>query len=60
MRAHVQNAIHYIVRRVIPFFFALLTWLLLVAAVVITFPLSLYALYKFWGFVRGSVSEATL
>jgi hypothetical protein len=60
MRTYVQTAMHYVVRRIIPFLFALLTWLLLLAAVVITFPLSLYALYRFWRFVRGSVSEATL
>jgi hypothetical protein len=51
---------HFIVRRIIPGFFGLFTWLLLVLAVVITFPLSLYALYKFWKFVRGNQAEAAL
>ena len=60
MRTYVQNAMHFIVRRIIPFLFGLFTWLLLIAAVVITFPLSLYALYKFWRFVRGNEAEATL
>jgi uncharacterized protein (DUF2235 family) len=60
MRTYVQNAMHFIVRRIIPGFFGLFTWLLLVLAVVITFPLSLYALYKFWKFVRGNQAEAAL
>jgi hypothetical protein len=60
MRTYVQNAMHFIVRRIIPFFFGLFTWLLLIVIVVITFPLSLYALYRFWKFVRGNEAEATL
>ncbi|MEA2872760.1 MAG: hypothetical protein QOH67_2736 [Hyphomicrobiales bacterium] len=60
MRTYVSNAAHFVVRRVVPVFFALFTALLLIVAVVITFPLSLYALYKFWRFVRGGEREATL
>jgi uncharacterized protein (DUF2235 family) len=60
MRTYVSNAAHFLMRRVVPVFFALFTALLLIVAVVITFPLSLYALYKFWRFVRGGEREATL
>ena len=60
MRTYVTGAVHYVVRRIVPFGFALLTWFLLLVAVVITFPLSLYLLYKFWRFVRGGEGEAAL
>ena len=35
----------------------MLSW---IVAVVFTFPLSLYFLYKFWRFVRGGEGEAAL
>jgi hypothetical protein len=60
MRTYVVDVMHYFVRVIVPLFFGLFTWLLLIAVVVITFPLSLYALYKFWKFVRGGDAEATL
>ena len=60
MRTYVRNAVHYVVRVIVPVGFALLTWLLLLVAVVITFPLSLYFIYKFWRFVRGGEGEAAL